>query len=279
MQTGHISMTARAVATRRAAHQLLDRPALFDDPIAVPILGPELHVDPVRHADPRSRAFRAFMAARSRYAEDHLRAAVGAGARQYVILGAGMDTFAYRNPWPRLTVYEVDFPSMQQFKRTMLHSAGIEEPANVKYVPFDLEHRTLLESLKDLGFQADQPAFLSWLGVVPYLSLASFRSTLDLAASLPAPSAISFDYSLSPSHLSPRLQAAQKSLAARVAAAGEPFQLYFTPEQVTNELHTAGFDQIEQTTFSDLNQLYFNSRSDGLAVPAEGMAQLVTAWV
>jgi methyltransferase (TIGR00027 family) len=279
MRTGHVSMTARAVASRRAAHQLFDHPIILDDPIAVPLLGPEFFADPKRHSDPRSRAFRAFMVARSRYAEDSLAEAVAAGVRQYVVLGAGLDTFAYRNPYPALHVFEVDFPSTQSFKRQMLQSASIPEPANLTFVPLDLEHQTLAASLSHEGFDLTMPAFLTWLGVVPYLTLSAFRSTLDLVAAMPPASGIVFDYAVTDDELSPRLRAARKSLAARVAAAGEPFQLFFASARMQNELQSAGFARIAQLDSSDLNSLYFQDREDGLALPAEGLGKLVSAWV
>jgi methyltransferase (TIGR00027 family) len=279
MRTGHVSMTARAVASRRAAHQILDRPIVFHDPIAVPLLGPEFFADPARHSDPRSRAFRAWMVGRSRYTEDNLAAAVESGVSQYVVLGAGLDTFAYRNPWPSLRVFEVDFPSTQEFKRTMLQSAQIPEPSNLTFVPLDFEHQTLASGLAEAGFDSRRPAFFSWLGVVPYLTLPAFRATLDLVAAMPAGSGIAFDYSLSEEELSPRMQAARKALSQRVAAAGEPFRLFFRSEQMDNELHSAGFDRIEQVDSIELNHRYFADRTDGLALPEEGLGKLAAAWV
>jgi len=272
-------MTARAVASRRAAHQLFDRPLVLSDPIAVPILGPEFYADPERHNDPRSRAFRAFMVARSRYAEDNLAAAVAAGATQYVVLGAGLDTFAYRNPFAGIRVFEVDFPSTQEFKRGMLQAAGIAEPGNLTFVPLDFEHRTLAEGLAEAGFETRWATFLSWLGVVPYLTLAAFRATMDFVAGLPEGSGITFDYALSDEELSPARQRARKALAARVAAAGEPFRLFFRTEQMENELKSAGFGRIEQVDSEDLNARYFAGRADGLGLPEEGLGKLATAWV
>jgi methyltransferase (TIGR00027 family) len=280
MKPGSISMTARGVASRRAAHQLLDdSPKVLDDPIAVPILGSEFFADPVRHADPRSRAFRAFMVARSRYAEDNLAAAVALGVKQYLVLGAGLDTFAYRNPFPNIRVFEVDVPAMQQWKREMLRAACIDEPANLTFIPLDFEHQTLISGLTEGGFDTQAPAFFTWLGVIPYLTLPAFRSTLDVVASLPPGSGITFDYSLSHEELSPRLQAAAKSLAARVAAAGEPFKLFFRSAQMDNELSSAGFQRIEQLDSMDINARYFANRTDGLELPAEGLGKLATAWV
>ncbi len=279
MRTGHVSMTARAVASRRAAHQLFDRPIVLDDPIAVPLLGPEFFADPKRHSDPRSRAFRAFMVARSRYAEDNLAEAFAAGVRQYVVLGAGLDTFAYRSPFPELRVFEVDFPSTQAFKRQMLASASIPEPASLTFVPLDFEHQTLAAGLAQAGFDASSPAFFTWLGVIPYLTLAAFRATVDYVAAMPPGSGLVFDYAVTDDELSPRLRAARKSLAARVAAAGEPFQLYFASARMQNELQSAGFSRIAQIDSLDLNARYFQNRDDGLALPEEGLGKIVSAWV
>ena len=106
METGRASKTALRVAQRRAVHQVLDQPCVLTDPIAIPLLS----YDAVREMHPFARAFRAFMAARSRYAEDRLAASVAQGVTQYVILGAGLDTFAYRNPFPQLRVFEVTSP-------------------------------------------------------------------------------------------------------------------------------------------------------------------------
>ena len=279
MQTGRASRTALGVAAHRAAHQLLDHPQVLADPIAVPILGKEFAIDHKRQAHPIARSFRAFLAARSRYAEDKLAAAVAAGITQYFVLGAGLDTFAYRNPFPNIRVFEVDFPATQEWKRSLLKGAGIPEPANLTFVPLDFEHKTLSAGLADAGFDATKPSFFGWLGVVPYLTLPAFRSTIDAIAGLPIGSGVSFDYALASADLSPRLQLARTALAARVALAGEPFRLFFRSEQLENELKSAGFQRIEQQDSAELNELYFSNRSDGLALPAEGLGKLATAWV
>jgi methyltransferase (TIGR00027 family) len=279
MRTGRSSMTALGVASRRAVHQLFDHPKVLDDPIAVPILGPEFYADPVRHADPRARAFRAFMVARSRYTEDNLASAAASGVAQYVLLGAGLDTFAYRNPFPQLRVFEVDFPATQELKRGRLRSAQIVEPHNLTFVPLDFEHQTLAAGLAEAGFDMERPAFFSWLGVIPYLTLPAFRSTLDFIAAMPEGSGLAFDYSVAHEELSPALQRARKSLAQRVAAAGEPFRLFFRTEQMDNELRSAGFQRIEQLDSIDMNARYFQDRTDGLALPEEGLGKLASAWV
>jgi methyltransferase (TIGR00027 family) len=280
MKPGRISMTARGVASRRAAHQILDDdPKVLDDPIAVPLLGSEFFADPERHADPRSRAFRAWMVARSRFTEDCLAEAVAGGVDQYVLLGAGLDTFAYRNPFPELRVFEVDVPAMQEWKREMLRAASIAEPGGLTFIPLDFEHQTLASALDEAGLDKARPVFFSWLGVIPYLTLSAFRSTLDLIAAMPGGSGVAFDYSLAYEELSPRLIPAAKALAARVAAAGEPFQLFFRSEQMENELHSAGFGRIEQMDSMDLNERYFASRTDGLGLFDEGLGKLASGWV
>src|ERR1700746_3832417 len=146
MQEETFSRTAQRVAIRRAAHQLLDQPRVLDDPLALRIIGSEaaeeLRSNPKEH-HAFSRAFRAFMAARSRYAEDELTRAVGQGVEQYVVLGAGLDTFAYRNPHVGLRVFEVDHPDTQAWKYEQLQAAGIAIPPLLTFVPIDFERQTL----------------------------------------------------------------------------------------------------------------------------------------
>ena len=279
METGRASKTALGVAIRRAAHQLMEDPPVLVDPIALPLVGrghPRLME---RAMHPVGRDFRAFMAVRSRYTEDQLAAAVANGVMQYVVLGAGLDTFAYRNPFPALRVFEVDFPATQEWKRAMLAEAEIDVPPNLTFVPLDFEHHTLAEGLAEAGFDATKPAFFGWLGVVPYLTLKAFQSTLSAIAQLPSGTAVSFDYAISPETLGPEGRLAFDRLAERVAAAGEPFQLFFTPETLELELLRAGFRRMEQLGYEQINELYFKDRADGLKLSAVKLAMLATAWV
>ena len=250
METGKASKTALGVAIRRAAHQLVDRPPVLDDP-----------------------------AVRSRYVDDRLAEFVARGGSQYVVLGAGLATFAYRNPYPGLRVFEVDFPATQQDKRAMLAEAAITVPGSLTFVPLDLEHHTLAEDLAAAGFDADRPAFFGWLGVIPNLPLEPFRATLCTIARLPADSGVGFDYALAPETLSTAGRTAFDALAGRVAAAGEPFQLFFTPEELERELRRAGFKRFEQLDYQQLNERYFRDRADGLKLSAVGLGMLATAWV
>ena len=135
-----------------------------------------------------------------------------------------------------LRVFEVDFPATQQWKREMLAEAAIALPERLTFVPLDFEHYTLAEGLRESGFDFAQPAFFGWLGVIPYLTLEAFRSTSNAIGRLPAGSAVGFDYGLRPETLSPAGRKAWDALAGRVAAAGEPFQLFFTPGELEGEL-------------------------------------------
>lgn len=279
MEDGLPSKTALRVAMRRAAHQILDVPPVLDDPIAVPMLGAGFAIDRQRESHPVARAFRAFMAARSRFVEDKLDAAVTAGMGQYVVLGAGLDTFALRNPYPGLSVFEVDFPATQQWKRTLLAEAGLEPPQSLTFVALDFERQTLAAGLAEAGFMRSAPAFFGWLGVAPYLSAEAFRATVRDIAGTPAGTAVAFDYALSPETLSQARRKIFDALAGRVAAAGEPFQLFFTPEEPEAELLGAGFARVEQAGSEELNELYFRGRADGLELPTPGLGRMATAWV
>ncbi len=279
METGRASRTALRVAIRRAAHQLADYPLILDDPIAVRLLGPGFDRDMERAMHKVARDFRLFMVTRSRYTEDRLAAAVAEGVTQYVILGAGLDTFAYRNPFPQVRVFEVDFPATQEWKREMLAAASIPLPANLTFVPLDFEHKTLAEGLVEAGFALSAPTFFGWLGVVPYLTHEAFRSTLATIGRLPSGTAVSFDYAFPPETLSPERRTVFETLARRVEAAGEPFQLFFAPEDLERELRAAGFSRVEQTDTEQMNERYFKDRADGLKLSPVRIGMLATAWV
>jgi len=278
------SRTALRVAMRRAAHQLYDaHPLVLDDPIAIRILGPhtkEIERTPGRSLlhkpRPFSIALRAFIVARSRYAEDLLAQAVARGVTQYVLLGAGLDTFAHRNPYPNLRVFEVDHPATQEWKRELLRANGLPSPANLVYAPVDFERQSLAQPLHHAGFDSAAPSFFAWLGVVPYLTLDAFRATVTFIAAQPPGSGLVFDYGQPREVLPPLEQLALDSLAARVHLAGETFQLFFTPAQIASEL--AAFYHLEDLGSSELNQRYFALRSDGLRVMGSA-GRIVSAWL
>ena len=279
MQTGVASKTALRVAIRRAAHQVIDRPRVLEDPIARRLIGREYERDMERAMHYVARDFRLYMSVRSRYAEDRLAQQVANGVEQYVILGAGLDTFAYRSPYPRLRVFEVDFPATQEWKHELLAAAGIEIPENLTFIPLDLEHKSLAESLDEARFNAAEPSFFGWLGVVPYLTLEAFRATLATIGQMPAGTAISFDYAFPPETLSAQRRRVFEMLSKRVAAAGEPLQLFFTPQELEREVRAAGFSRIEQFDTNCMNETYFKGRADGLKLSPVRVGMLATAWV
>jgi methyltransferase (TIGR00027 family) len=269
MQDAQPSRTAQGVATRRAAHQFFDEPKVFDDPLAIAIAGRDTAAE---HGSSFSRALRAFIAARSRYAEDQLTAAVQRGVRQYVVLGAGLDTFAYRNPLRSsgLHVFEVDHPATQAWKRARLREAGIEIPAEMTFTAFDFETQSLDDRLQQAGFRRTASAFFSWLGVTPYLSRPAFDATIKFIAGMPAGSGLAFDFAVERSLLSPLQQRSLDALAERVARAGEPFQLFFDPAVLRSDLEQIGFGGIEDLDGAQINARYFSGRSDGLSVSGGG---------
>jgi len=272
MREARPSRTAYMVAMRRAAHQIFDNPKVFDDPIALAILGPgaeeRLRSEP-RFLNRLGRAVRASMAARSRYAEDQLARAIERGTRQYVILGAGLDTFAYRNPHPQpdLRVFEVDYPATQEWKRERLAAAGISAPPSLTFAPVNFEHQTLAEGLREAGFDASRPAFFSWLGVTMYLERETAMGTFRFIASCGRGSGVTFDYIVPRETLNWTGQLILRAMERRVARAGEPFRTFFAPEELRDELGRMGFRAIEDLGGAELNERYFKNRADGLRVP------------
>ena len=281
MQEAQPSRTALRVAMRRAAHQMYDaHPLVLEDPIALRILGkeylPEVERTRFKLHKPHSVALRAFLVARSRYAEELLARAVAQGITQYVLLGAGLDTFAHRNAHAGLHVFEVDHPATQEWKRGLLHANGMDIPESLTYVPVDFEHQQLATQLAEAGLDTSRPTFFAWLGVVPYLTLEAFRSTLALIASQPAGSGAVLDYGQPREALPPLERLARDSMSARVALAGEPFQLFFTPEVMRSELRA--FHGIEDLGSAELNARYFSGRSDNLRLLGAG-GRIVSGWL
>lgn len=270
------SRTAAGVAFRRAAHQVLDRPPVFDDPLARLVLGSEaqaiLDTDPRRGNDGVASSYlRAFLAVRSRVAEDRVAAAVASGVRQYVVLGAGLDTFACRNPFPDLRVFEVDHPGTQAWKLERLRAAGLIASPKTVYVPVDFEAQTVARELAEHGFDPASPTAVSWLGVVPYLEERTVWATLEWAVGVVgAQGHIVFDYGSQPRWWQFGQRAVLRRLAARVAAAGEPFRTRLQPAYVRHRLTAMGFTAVTDLDSRELNRQYFVGRRDGLRVGGSG---------
>ena len=252
------SWTAMGAAGYRAAHQVLEGGRVFTDPFARAILGREAEaIIAGLSADPAQRPIRIFMAARSRYAEDCLGVAVSRGVRQAVVLGAGFDTFALRNPHSELglRVFEVDHPSTQAWKLKRLAEAGLAVPASLTFAAVDFERQGLSPGLLAAGFNPDRPAFFIWLGVVPYLEREAIAATLRYIASLPG-SEVVFDYSEPLENYPPELRNAAAAVSARAAAIGEPWLTHFDPADIAQALRDHGFQDLEDLGLAEIGIRY-----------------------
>lgn len=259
VRAGEPSQTAYGAARLRALHQSLDGGRIFSDPLAERILGPETSPD---EADLSARErLRLFIAVRHRFAEDALAAAVERGTRQVVVLGAGFDTFAYRNPYPGTRVFEVDLAASGAWKRDRLTQAGIEIPSSVAFVGIDFETDDLLERLAAAGFDAGSPAFFLWLGVVPYLTRDAVVATLRAVATVPG-GEVAFDYTnpLGTGGAAPRHQL---ELRTRVAGVGEPFTEGLATDDLHATLHDLGFTEVDDLGRREIRVRYLGRPPGG----------------
>jgi methyltransferase (TIGR00027 family) len=278
------SRTTQRPALLRAAHQLLDDdPKIFVDPLAVGLI-PEISAEAIfadaalMHSRPY-QLLRSVFVLRARYAEDCLAKAIADGVEQYVILGAGLDTFAYRQPacTGHLEIFEVDHPATQAWKRACLTAQGITPPRNLRYVAADFEGDSLKRRLDASGFNTRRPAFFSWLGVLQFLSAPAIDATLRFVASLPRGSAITLSFAVPCAMLDgEHLELAEYSIGS-CASRGEPWLSLYRPEELKAFAQQAGFTDSEHLDPAVAARRYFSSRSDGLCAPRH--EQLLTARV
>jgi methyltransferase (TIGR00027 family) len=270
------SGTARGVAVMRAAHLIIDgEPPVLNDTVAARLLGPDIEAHIRAHADdlqtPASRGLRSHVVLRSRFAEDALMDAVADGVEQYVLLGAGADSFAYRQPpWAHgLTVIEVDHPASQSVKRGALDRAGIEIPPNVRFADVDFERETLADGLARCGVNTAKRTFFSWLGVTMYLTRDAIEATLRTVLSFPKGSGIVLTFA--------HTESAASRLAEGSASAGEPWVSYFTPDELGAMLRSLGFSDPSFLSREEAERRYYANRTDGFAAPPR--VSIVTASV
>ena len=271
MKSDEPSRMALMVARQRAAHQLLDHGAILDDPYAVRILGE--HEDNVLQAlndHPLMSMGRLFTAARSRIAEDALSKAVERGVRQVVILGAGLDTFALRNPHAaRISIFEVDHPATQAWKRQRLVGAELAPPPWLTFVPVDFERDDLQQKLSSAGFQRTSVAFFTWLGVVPYLTRDAIDDTLGYIASIPN-SEVVFDYPEPPETFTEDVKAYTAARMAQLEKIKEQWVSRIEPAGVAAILRSHGFDDMEDISFQQVVSR-FGRDVQGLATGQAGV--------
>jgi methyltransferase (TIGR00027 family) len=259
MQTGQPSRTAQAAAEHRAAHQILESGRIFTDPLAVRILAEAPDAIARRaEADPSRRRMRLFIAARTHFAEEAFARGVEGGVQQLVILGAGLDTYAYRGVLrDRVRIFEVDDPATQAWKRQRLADAAIPAPRSLTFAAIDFERESLSEGLVAAGFDPTRRSFFFWLGVVPYLTADAVNSTLAFIGSVPGGAHVVFDYINPPHTLSPEARVQHDRRAARVSAIGESWMSYFEPSELRAKLQAFGFTEIEDLGPREIRARYF----------------------
>jgi methyltransferase (TIGR00027 family) len=255
-----VSRTALGVAALRAVHQLIDgEPKILDDRIAALLLDDDYGQQLLaRVREPDVVALRSHVVLRSRFAEERMAEATRRGVWQCVVLGAGFDTFAYRQPdWARrLRIYEVDHLATQTEKRRRLQKVGVPMPINLEFVAIDFESMSLHDGLRASSLDFSQPTFFSCLGVMVYLTRAAVSAIFALVAGFPADSEIVFSFSTR--------DAAVSSWANKVKRLGEPWRTHFEPDALRCDLHALGFSLISLLTTDAAEQAYFQGRNDGL---------------
>jgi len=282
--------TALSAAYVRAYHHQHDRPLIFRDTVAAKLLsaaeqsffrerfaGFLARFDPSSAAactsdDERLRCFMregappAEMLSRARYGEDKLEQAIARGVGQYVVLGAGMDSFALRRPElvDRVQVFELDRAPAQAFKRRRLIEAGLAVPANLHFVPVDFATTSLDEALAGSGYNPSTPAFFGWLGVIMYLDGATVRDGLRAIGRVAAQgSELAFDYLDRDAFADDKAAKPMRQLREHLASIGEPFRSGFEPASLAGMLADAGFRLLENLDPAEIDERYFRGRSDG----------------
>ena len=276
MKPNEPSRTALMIARQRAAHQVLDHGSILYDPFAMRILREdEKEVLQFANGHPLASIGRLLTTARSRIAEDALSTAVERGIRQIVILGAGLDTFALRNPHRALEIliYEVDHPATQAWKLERLAEAQIALPPWLVLVPVDFERddvpNNLREKLVAAGFHENSPAFFTWLGVVPYLTQDVIGRTLDYMSSIQN-SEVVFDYVEPPEAFSEELRQIEKARTEQLEKIGERSDTRFEPAGMAAILRSHGFCTIEDIDFQEIASR-FGRAVQGLAPGHAGL--------
>jgi methyltransferase (TIGR00027 family) len=287
MEADQFSKTALVTAYIRAYHHEHDEPKVFDDFLAHRLIttaggqpGQFRLIDSLRLAEPELanayfdpavplpwwvKVIAGAVLSRARYEEDCLERAVKKGVRQYVILGAGMDTFAFRRPdlCQQLQVFEVDHPETQAFKRRRLADAGLKTPRALHFIPADLEQESLATALKRSSYDPQALTFFGWMGVTYYLAPESVFATLrDIAHLAPVGSSVVFDY-LDTGFFAPENpHQSVRAVLDNVRRIGEPMHTGFEPSALAERLSSLSFLLQEDWSAFDIEDRYFRNRTD-----------------
>jgi methyltransferase (TIGR00027 family) len=271
--------TAVRVALWRALHVETDAPPhVFEDVVGLQIAAPDEGWRSRPDMSPFTRAFRASIVARARFVEDRVSEAAASGVDQYVILGAGLDTFVQRRPElaSRLRVFEIDAPGPQAWKRQRLAELGLGVPSHLRLVPVDFEAGDAWwDRLSEAGFDAARPAIVASTGVSMYLTKPAIAATLGQVAALAPGSTFVMSFMLPIELADPEVRPGIERAAAGARAAGTPFISFFTPAEMLALAREAGFARVEHVSAAALAERYFAGRADGLRPPNNSEELLV----
>lgn len=265
--------TAVRVALWRAMHVQLDPPPhILTDEIGLQLAAPDDGWRARPDMDPQgTKLFRASIVARARFVEDLVLEQARRGLRQYVILGAGLDSFAQRRPWTatHLSVFEIDRAGPQAWKRRRLIELGYRVPGWLHFVPVDFEvDGDWFERLLAAGFDAGRPAMVASTGVSMYLTQDAISATLRQAARFAPGSTLAMSFLLPLEFADPEERAAREAAERGARASGTPFVSFFTPSQMLALAREAGFSDVQHVAPTTLSQRYFADRTDGLHPPS-----------
>jgi len=271
--------TAVRVALWRALHLEIDAPPhVLEDDVGLKLAAPDDGWRSRPDMSPFTRAFRASILARARFVEDLVAERAAQGVGQYVILGAGLDTFAQRRAElaSRMLVFEIDPPRPQAWKRQRLIELGFGVPSFLRLVPVDFEAGDgWWEKLVASGFDSARPAVVASTGVSMYLTQDAIVATLRQVAALAAGSTLVMSFMLPLELLDPEVRPGVERAAAGARAAGTPFISFFTPQDMLTLAREAGFRRVEHVSAATLAERYFAGRTDGLRPPNNSEELLV----
>jgi len=255
-------------------------PHVFEDEIGLKLAAPDEGWQSRPDMSPFTRPFRASIVARARFVEDLVMEQAARGVEQYVILGAGLDTFAQRRPAiaSRMRVFEIDQPGPQEWKRQRLIELGFGIPSYLKLVPVDFEAGDAWwDRLVASGFDSKRPAIVASTGVSMYLSKDAIMATLRHVAALAVGSTLVMSFMLPIELVDPEVRPGVERAAAGARASGTPFISFFTPDEILALAHDAGFKEVRHVSAEMLAQRYFADRTDGLRPPRNSEELLVAA--
>src|SRR5271166_1621335 len=264
------SVSALTAAAARAAHLIIDeQPLIFSDPLAATLLGDRADELLAYHRRNGSHnvltGARTTVTTRSRYTEDRLAEAIRGGVTQYVILGAGLDSFAYRSPLARrVRVIEVDHPGTQRWKRGRLTASGLVPEGDVRYAEADLEAGSLAARLAGAGFDFSRPALVSWLGVTMYLTVPAIAATLAVLGRCAPGTELIVEYAVPDDLQDDRGREYARLVAAALAERGEPWLTFLPPAEMSALLGRHGFADVTHAGAREMVDAGLWERSDAL---------------